>query len=395
MPRVVLAPDKFKGTLSATDVASHLTAGIRAACPDADVVTVPVADGGDGTVDAAVTAGFERRTLSATGPTGMPLTASWGHRGGDAVVELANVSGLVLLPDGIPAPLTATSRGTGEVIAAALGAGCDRVIVGIGGSAGTDGGAGLLRALGARTLDAHGRPVAEGGGALAEIAALDLEGLHPRLRDVELVVACDVDNPLVGPHGAAAVYGPQKGATPAQVDQLDAALAHWADLVADATGQDLRDAPGSGAAGGVGFALVAVLGATAQPGADIVFELTRLPEAVADAHLVVTGEGSIDDQTLRGKAPAAVAAAARAAGVPVVGVAGRCLIDRPRWEAAGFADVLTTTEAAGSVEASLAAPGPALERIGRRLGRSLKAGERHTVGLEGTTKESMAWLSTP
>jgi glycerate kinase len=373
MPRVVIAPDKFKGTLSAATVASYVEAGVRAGCPGADVVMVPIADGGDGTVAAAVAAGFERVLVDATGPTGMPVSTSWARRGDDAVVELADVSGLARLPGGHLAPLTSTSRGTGEVIAAALDAGCRRIVVGIGGSASTDGGAGLLRALGARTLDAEGRSVGEGGTALAEVTTLDLTGLHPRLGDVEIVVACDVDNPLTGPHGAAAVYGPQKGADADDVDRLDTALGHWADVVAASTGRGLRDVPGAGAAGGVGFALVAALGAVARPGAEIVFELTGLLDLLTGADLVITGEGSLDEQTLRGKAPAAVAAAARAAGVPVVAVAGRCLVDRETWEAAGFADVRTTTEEAGSVEASLAAPGPALERIGRRLSQSLTA----------------------
>jgi glycerate kinase len=398
--RVVVAPDKFKGSLRASEVAAHVAAGIRGECPTAEVVTVPVADGGDGTVDAAVAAGFDREQLRATGPTGLPVTTSWARRGRDAVVELADVSGLARLPEDELAPLTASSRGTGEVIVSALRAGCERIVVGIGGSASTDGGAGMLRALGARTLDVRGRPVADGGAALAEVASLDLSGLHARLPDVELVVACDVDNPLTGPQGAAAVYGPQKGASADDVALLDTALAHWADVVAAAVGRDLRDLPGAGAAGGVGFALVAVLGATARPGADIVFELTRLREVLAGADLVITGEGSIDEQTLRGKAPAAVAALARGAGASVVGVAGRCLIDRSALAAAGFGAVLTTTDEAGSVEASLADPGPALERIGRRIGRDLVPGlgrergpspdapARHTVGLDGTTKES-------
>lgn len=404
MPRVVIAPDKFKGCLSAATVASCLAAGIRAGCPAAEIVTVPIADGGDGTVDAAVAAGFERVQLRATGPTGARVTTSWARRGDDAVVELADVSGLGRLPDGRPAPLSSTSHGTGEVIAAALDAGCRRIVVGVGGSASTDGGAGVLQALGARILDGEGRAVPEGGGALGAVTTLDLSGLHPRVGEVELVVACDVDNPLTGPHGAAAVYGPQKGADTDDVLRLDAALGHWADVVAAATGRDLRDVPGAGAAGGVGFALMAVLGAATRPGAEIVFELARLRDLIHGADLVITGEGSLDAQTLRGKAPAAVAAAAHAAGVPVVAVAGRCLIDRDTWTAAGFADVLTTTDESGSVEASLAAPGPALERIGHRLSQSLTGASRmrspgsatrHTVGLEATTKESTAWLSTP
>ncbi|RKT77132.1 glycerate kinase [Terracoccus luteus] len=387
--RVLVAPDKFKGTLSAAGVAACLAAGLRAAGPGLEVTVVPVADGGDGTVDAAVAAGFERESLSATGPAGVPLTTCWARRGPDAVVELADASGLARVPHGALAPLTATSRGTGEVIAAALDAGCRRIVVGIGGSASTDGGVGLLQALGVRVLDADGHDVGPGGAGLEAAARLDLTGRHPALADAELVVACDVDNPLTGVHGAAAVYGPQKGATAEQVERLDAALDHWADLVANATGADRRDEPGAGAAGGVGFGLLAVAGAHARPGAELVFELTGLHDALAGADLVVTGEGSLDEQTLRGKAPAAVAAAARAAGVPVVGVAGRCSLDADRLVAAGFREVHTTADEAQTLEESMRAPGPLLERIGRRLGTALVA-DRGGHDVHGSRARSTA-----
>lgn len=388
MPRVVIAPDKFRGSLTATEVAAHLAAGLRAAVPGIEVTLVPVADGGEGTVEVAVAAGFERVPAVATGPAGRPVDTSWARRGDAAVVELAAVSGLDLLPGGTPAPLTATSRGTGELVAAAIRAECTRVVVGIGGSACTDGGAGLLRALGLRTLDRDGHPVAEGGAALADVERVVTGGLDPRLHEVDLVVACDVDNPLTGTAGAAHVYGPQKGASPDEVDRLDAALAHWADLVASVTGVDRRDVPGAGAAGGVGFGLLALAGARTRPGADLVFELTGLNDAVAGADLVITGEGSLDAQSLRGKAPTAVARLARSHGVPVVAVAGRSLVDAADAVEAGFAEVLTTTEEAGSEEASLADPGPALERIGRRLGvrlseRLAAAGAGGSVGAVG------------
>jgi len=310
MTRVLLAPDKFKGTLTAAQVATHLAAGLRSVLADLEVVVVPVADGGDGTLAAAVGAGFSRVALTATGPTGAPVATAYGIRGPEAVVEAAEVSGLAQLPGGHLAALTATSRGTGELIAAALDAGARRIVVGIGGSACTDGGAGLLEALGARVLTASGEPVTPGGSGLANAASLDLSGVHPALADAEIVVACDVDNPLTGPRGAAAVYGPQKGASAQDVTALDAALAHFADVVAAATGAERRDDPGAGAAGGVGFGLVSVAGATMRPGAELVFELTGLAAAMADVDLVVTGEGSLDEQTLNGKAPAAVAALA-------------------------------------------------------------------------------------
>jgi glycerate 2-kinase len=374
MARVLLAPDKFKGTLTAAEVAAHVATGLRAVVPDVDVRVVPVADGGDGTLAAAEAAGFERVVVTATGPTGMPRASAFGRRGSEAVVELAEISGLAQLPDGRLVPLTATSRGTGELIAAALDAGCRRVVVGVGGSACTDGGAGMVEALGAKLVDAEGNPVQPGGAALVDAVELDLSGLHPALREAELVVASDVDNPLTGPKGAAAVYGPQKGATPEQVEQLDGALAHWADLVAEATGADRRQTPGAGAAGGVGFGLVAVLGATTRPGAQLVFELTGLIEELEAADLVVTGEGSLDRQTLHGKAPAAVAAAARDAGVPVVAVAGRVTLTEREVADAGLTAAYALLDEATSEHEAMTRPGPLLERIGARVATEHLAG---------------------
>ncbi|HEX8518876.1 MAG TPA: glycerate kinase, partial [Pseudonocardia sp.] len=244
---IVVAPDKFKGSLTAREVAERVAAGIGAAVaemgvPPVEVVRVPVADGGDGTVDAALAAGYERVPVRAEGPTGEPVDTAFAVRDGTAVVEMADVSGLRLLPPDRLAPLTASSYGTGEVIAAALDRGCRTVVLGIGGSASTDGGAGMVQALGGRLLDAAGAELPRGGAALADLDRVDLTGLHPRLAEVEVVVASDVDNPLLGPTGAAAVYGPQKGASPQDVALLDAALAHWADVL-DAA---LRDHPRPG-----------------------------------------------------------------------------------------------------------------------------------------------------
>lgn len=370
MLRVVLAPDKFKGTLSAAQVAHHLGRGIRSVCPQAELVTVPVADGGDGLLDAFCAVGFERVPVTAVGATGEPRRTSYARRGRQAIVELAEVAGLVQLRAG-PAPLTATSRGVGEVLAAVLDAGCTRIVLGIGGSASTDGGAGMVAALGARVLDEGGTEIGRGGGALGAVRALDLAGLHPRLTATQIDVACDVDNPLTGPRGAAAVYGPQKGASPDQVHQLEAALRRWGDVVAAATGRDLRDDPGAGAAGGVGFAAAAILGATLRPGVQLVLEVTGFTDAVAGADLVVTGEGSLDAQTLHGKAPAGVAAAARAAGVRTVAVAGRCEMTPDAQRAAGFAGVDTLVDEAGYDGEAFERPGELLERIGRRLGERL------------------------
>ncbi|MEU7818843.1 glycerate kinase [Pseudonocardia sp. NPDC049154] len=354
---VLVAPDKFKGSLTAAEAAAHLAAGLRAA--GREVRELPVADGGEGTLEAALAAGFTRVPVTVCGPTGKPVESAVAVRDGVAVVELAAASGLALLPDG-PDPLGATSRGTGELVAAALDAGVDTIVLGVGGSACTDGGAGLLAALGARILDTAGDPVPDGGAALARAARLDLTALDPRLRTVELVLACDVDNPLLGPDGAAAVYGPQKGAGPQEVAALEAGLAHWARLVGSSP-----DVPGAGAAGGVGFAALAVLGARRRPGIEVVLELVGFAEHLAGAALVVTGEGAMDAQTLHGKAPAGVAAAARAAGVPVVAACGRCEVSAAELAAAGIREAHALVDL--DRERCLIEAGALLRRIGARL----------------------------
>jgi glycerate kinase len=367
---VVVAPDKFKGSLTAREVAERVAAGIGAVDPGVTVVRVPVADGGDGTVDAALAAGYERVPLRATGPTGEPVDTAYAVRDDVAVVEMADVSGLRLLPPDRLAPLTATSYGVGEVVAAALDRGARHVVLGIGGSASTDGGAGMLEALGVRLFDAGGSPLPRGGGALADLARVDLSGLHPAVAQARIVVACDVDNPLLGPRGAAAVYGPQKGASPDDVTNLDAALAHWADLVDAATGRtDVRDRAGAGAAGGVGYAAMAVLGAELEPGIGLVLDLVRFADHLPGADLVITGEGSLDEQTLNGKAPAGVAAAAAKAGVPVVTVSGRLALDRAQLQAAGIEAAYALTDIEPDVRRCLADAGPLLERLANTLAR--------------------------
>ncbi|MPY85473.1 MAG: glycerate kinase [Actinophytocola sp.] len=359
MSHVLIAPDKFKGSLSAPQVAAHVAAGLRRAVSGIDVREVPIADGGDGTLDAALAAGFERVPVTASGPTGEPVATGYARRGDTAVVELADVSGLARLP-GRRVPLTATSYGTGEVIRAALDDGCRTIVLGLGGSACTDGGAGMAAALGMRLLDAHGDELGPGGAALALLDTVDPTGLHPGLAGAEIVVASDVDNPLLGEHGAAAVYGPQKGASAAQVERLDAALARWVEVLG---AQDVATRAGAGAAGGVGFAALALLGAVMRPGIEYLLDLVGFHDHLADASLVVTGEGSLDEQTLRGKAPAGVAAAARAAGVPVVAVAGRCLLPDEALTAAGFAGACALTDLEPDPRRSVAEAGPLLERL--------------------------------
>ena len=367
--RVVVAPDKFKGSLTAAQVAARVAAGLARAVPGVEVVQVPVADGGDGTLEAALSAGYRRVPVRAEGPTGEPVDTAYAERDGVAVIELADVSGLRRLPGGRLDARAASSYGTGQVIRAALDAGCRRIVLGIGGSACTDGGAGLVQALGGRLADAGGAEVGRGGAALAAVRSLDLSGRHRALAEAEVVVASDVDNPLLGPRGAAAVYGPQKGASPADVAELDASLARWADAVNRATGTDAAGTPGAGAAGGVGFAALAVLGARLQPGIDLVLDLVRFREALPGARLVICGEGSLDAQTLHGKAPAGVAAAAAAAGVPVVAVCGRLGLDPGQLAAAGFAAAYPLTGESDDLAECLARPGPLLERIGARIAR--------------------------
>ncbi|WP_410535807.1 glycerate kinase [Streptomyces sp. KL2] len=368
--RVLIAADKFKGSLTAAQVAEHTAAGIRRARPGAAIEALPVADGGDGTVDAAVAAGFALRRTAVTGPLGKAVTASYALRGDTAVVEMAQASGLQKMPEGVFAPLSATTYGTGEVLLAALEAGARTVILGVGGSATTDGGAGMLTALGARFLDAGGRPLQPGGGPLRHLATADLSGLDPRLKDIEVVLACDVDNPLTGPHGAAAVYGPQKGAREADVETLDAALAHYARVLETVLGPraaHLARRPGAGAAGGVGYAALAALDASFRPGIEVLLEVLGFAGALERADLVITGEGSLDAQTLRGKAPAGVAAAARRAGRPVVAVCGRLAIGEDELRAAGIEAAYALTDLEPDPAVCMAQAGPLLERAAERL----------------------------
>ncbi len=366
-PRVLVAADKFKGTLTSAEVGAAVGAGLRVGVPDVQVEVVPIADGGDGTLAAAVAAGHELVPLVASGPTGRPVRSGYARRGRTAVVELADVAGLVRLPDGSPEPMTASSRGAGELIARAVEAGCTKIVLGIGGSASTDGGAGLVRALGAAVTDAHGREVGEGGSGLAEAVGLHLTELQERMSGVQVLVAGDVDNPLTGPRGAAAVYGPQKGASPEQVAHLDDALGRWADLVTTVTGTDRRESHGSGAAGGVGFAALALLDATFVPGIDLVLDLVRFRDRVEGADLVITGEGALDEQTLHGKAPVGVAAAARRAGVPVVAVCGSNTLDADRLSAAGIDAAFPLSDVERDVRRCLLEGERLLRSVGQRI----------------------------
>ncbi|HYK96035.1 MAG TPA: glycerate kinase [Candidatus Dormibacteraeota bacterium] len=358
--RVVVAPDSFKGSLTSVEVALALAAGWRAARPDDELLLAPLADGGEGTLVAiAAAGGWDWRTTKATDPIGRPVAARWlrSADGRRAVVELAEASGLSRLAEAERDPIGATTRGTGEVIDAVLDEGITSITLGIGGSATTDGGAGLLRALGASIGPAH----------------VDLGGLDPRLAAVDLRIACDVSNPLLGPRGAAATYGPQKGATPGDVATLDASLAAYADRMAAATGRDERGTPGAGAAGGTAFGLLSVAAhfrsVRLVPGVEVVMSETGLHDKLDGADLVITGEGRIDSQTAYGKTALGVARLAGTAGVACIAVgggvdaAGEAIL----WELGAIA--VGVSEAPIGLEAAMAAGSGPVERCGRRLAR--------------------------
>ncbi|GAA4230927.1 glycerate kinase [Streptosporangium album] len=383
---VLIAPDKFKGSLTGAEVAARVAAGLG---PDVVTVTLPVADGGDGTVDAVVACGFTRVEVEVTGPTGQPVRAAyaWREPAGPhsaevptAVVELAEASGLRRLPGGLQA-LTATSYGTGELIAHAVRRGARRIVLGLGGSACTDGGTGMMRALGVRFLDADGQELPPGGAALRNLEKIDKSGLIA-IGDVEYVVASDVDNPLLGPHGAAAVYGPQKGASPEEVKLLEGALTRLAAVAAHTHGlagaiehdgivrpMGVAAQPGAGAAGGVGFAALAFLSADIRPGIEYLLDLLGFHDRLDGARLVITGEGSLDEQTLRGKAPAGVATAAAKAGVPVVAVCGRRALGDDELNAAGITAAYALTDIEPDPAVCMSEAGPLLERLTREFVR--------------------------
>lgn len=401
---VVIAPDSFKGSLTSVEVARALADGWRRARPDDTVALSPLADGGEGTLVAIeASGGWGRRTVTARGPLGRPVEATWliaddGHR---AMVELASASGLSRLDTDELDALHASTYGTGEVLGAVLDAGVRHIVLGVGGSATSDGAAGILLALGARLVDADARdlsargtadqrPSADplagtdtqppGGADLARVAAVDLSGLDPRLAEVELRVACDVTNPLLGPRGAAATYGPQKGASPSDVATLDAALGHWADVLEDATGRRERDSSGAGAAGGATFGLACLAGRLRSfeivPGVDLVMDETGLDARLAEADLVITGEGRIDAQTAFGKTALGVARRAVAAGVPCIAVGGG--VEPGGIEALGILGVVAVpvVERPMSIAEAMAAGPEPLVRCGERIARLISLGRR-------------------
>ena len=374
--KVVIAPDSYKGCLSALEVAKAMERGVLSVFPSAEVRKIPIADGGEGTVAALVTAtNGQLRQTEVTDPLGNKIIAHWGVLGDGrtAVIEMAAASGLPLVPKEKRDPRVTTTYGTGELIKAALADGLAKIIIGIGGSATNDGGTGMARALGVRFLDAAGQEVAAGGGSLAEICQIDTTGLDPRLKNTEIVVACDVDNPLCGTRGASAVFGPQKGATPEMVQQLDAGLAKYASCARQATGRDVAEKAGAGAAGGLGAGLMFFTPAQLKPGVEIVLDAVGFSDIVRDADFVITGEGRTDFQTAFGKAPVGVAKVAKTHGVPVFCISGGLGEGADDVLAQGIDAVMSICDRPLSLEECMAAGAQLIEPAAARLCRIVMA----------------------
>ncbi|HEY5975693.1 MAG TPA: glycerate kinase [Geobacteraceae bacterium] len=373
--KIVIAPDSYKESLSALQVATDIEAGFREVFPDAEYIKLPMADGGEGTVAAMVAAtGGTFVEMNVTGPLGEPVKASYGLTGDGktAIVEMAAASGLTLVTPALRNPLKTTTYGTGELIKAALDTGVCNVIIGIGGSATNDGGAGMLQALGVKLLDHGGHDIGFGGGELANLERIDISGMDHRLLACRIEAACDVDNPLTGPLGASAVFGPQKGATPEMVAQLDAILSRYADLISRDLGLQVASVPGAGAAGGMGAALLAFCGAQLRPGVEIVMEAVGLEARVRDADLVITGEGRMDSQTIHGKTPIGVARVAKRYGKPVIGIAGSLATDACEVHKHGIDAVFSVLNRVSTVAEALSHASENVRAASRNIAATLK-----------------------
>jgi len=377
--RIIVAPDSFKGCLTAWEVAERIESGFLQVWRDAEIIKIPIADGGEGTVQALIraTQGFIV-PVDVVGPLGTPLRAYFGILGDGetAVIEMAVASGLPLVPKQKRNPRLATSYGTGQLIKAALDRGCKKMIIGIGGSATNDGGAGVAQALGVKFLTKQGAELSFGGGKLIKLDTIDVSGIDPRLKDTEIVVACDVDNPLCGPHGATAVYGPQKGATVEMVGELDRALHHYSMVIERDLGKHIRDIPGAGAAGGLGAGLIAFLNATLKPGIDIILEATHFRDKVSSASLVITGEGYLDAQTISGKAPSGVARVAKQYGVPVIAIAGGVADDADVVYEHGIDAFMDIVPYPMQLEEAIKRGEYLIERAAARIARMLQVGQQ-------------------
>jgi glycerate kinase len=366
-PRVLVAPDKFRGSLSAPEVARSIAHGLMSSSRGVDVLTLPIADGGEGTVDAAVSCGYRMVSREVRGPTGQTVLANYAVRGATAVVELAQSSGLSLLAADELAPLRASTYGFGELIGHAIAGGATNVVLGLGGSATTDGGTGMLIAMGANLMDAYGEPLGGGGGDVLKVVHADFSELRRRVDGITFILASDVTNPLLGVSGSAAVFGPQKGAAEDDVGTLDRALERFADVVASEGSPDLRHAAGAGSAGGVGFAALAVLHARQTSGATAVLDLVGFDDIARTADLVVTGEGRLDEQSLAGKAPVVVASRASRWGTPTIVVAGEIALEPEQLRAAGFSRWFALLDREPDVERSIATASELLIQLGREI----------------------------
>ncbi len=373
MRKILIAPGAFKHSLSAAQAAEAIARGLRRSGLAAELRLLPIADGGNGTLDAFLASGGTRHSVMVENPLGQPVLAAYGVMApATGVVEMALASGLEVSP--ARDAVSASTYGTGQLLQAALEQGVRRVIVGLGGSATTDGGAGCLQALGIRLLDAHGSEIPRGGGGLSRLAQIDTRGLDPRWREVEVVIAADVQNPAVGETGAAAVFGPQKGASPEDVALLDATLRHFFTLVRDQMGVDVLTVPGGGAAGAFAAGLMAFLNGRIVSGIELILEHNRFEEALSGAALVITGEGQIDAQTLSGKGPLGVARMARAHGVPVVAIVGGLNADEETLHAAGIDAALPVVTGPMPLESAVQQAAGLVERAALRLGYLLAVG---------------------
>lgn len=383
--KIVIAPDSFKENLTSLEVASELEAGFKRVWPDAEYVRVPMADGGEGTVQSLVAAtGGQFITATVSGPLGQPVTATYGllGNGRTAVIEMAEASGLPLVPRDQRDPLKSSTFGTGQLVADAISRGVEEIIVGLGGSATNDAGAGFAQALGVLFLKADGSPITDhlGGGGLADVARIDMSGANPGLGRVKISVASDVTNPLTGPTGASAVYGPQKGATPELVATLDRNLAHFASIAKRDLGVDVTEQPGAGAGGGLGWALMAFTKAQVKRGVELVIEAVNLDQFMQGASLAVTGEGRVDFQTAFGKTPSGVAACARRAGVPVVAIGGGLSDDAPGVFQHGIDGLEAATANPMPLDQALKNSRAYLQNAAERVARLIMIGQRMAAG---------------
>lgn len=377
--KIVIAPDSFKGSLTALQVAEAIEVGLRRVFPTAAIEKVPMADGGEGTVQSLVDAtGGEILTARVRDPLGNPIDAQYGVLGDGitAVIEMAAASGLTLVPLDKRDPRVTTTYGTGELIRAALGHGCRKLIIGIGGSATNDGGAGMAQALGAKLLTASNEQIGPGGGHLATLNSIDLSELDQRIREMETVVACDVNNPLTGKEGASHVYGPQKGATPEMIEELDASLAHFNKIVQRDLSKSVGDVPGAGAAGGLGAGLMAFLNASLKSGIEIVTEATQLSKQFAGADLVITGEGQINFQTVFGKTPVGVAKVAKTHNIPVIAIAGSIADRSDGVYNAGIDAMVDIVPEPMSLETAIEKATTLIETAAERAGRMIIIGTK-------------------